>query len=81
MNWHDEGLLSVQTGAAAAGVPVYASVCSLIRVCRKLSLIVSDDVVRVIREARVGVSVKCNASVKEKKRKKKKPNDLLSLIG
>lgn len=43
-----------------------APVCSLIRVCRKLSLIVSDDVVRVIREARVGVSVKCNASVKEK---------------
>lgn len=46
-----------------------------------MSLIVSDDVVRVIREARVGVSVKCNASVKEKKRKKKKQNDLLSLIG
>lgn len=40
-----------------------ASVCSLIRVCRKLSLIVSDDVVRVITAARVGVSVRCNASL------------------
>lgn len=32
----------------------------------------SDDVVRVIREARVGASVKCNANVKEKKKEEAK---------
>lgn len=57
MNFHDKGVLSALTGVAAAAVNSarlsnVASVCSLIRVGRKLSLSVFDDVLGLIREAR-----------------------------
>lgn len=72
MNCHARSAISANWAGCSWGysvrLPNVASVCSLIRVCRKLSLIVFDDVVRLIREAGVGVSVKCIAGFKKEQK-------------
>lgn len=66
--------ISTDWGGCSCGYSVrlsnVVSVCSLIRVCRKLSPIVFDDVLGLIRDARVGVSLKCMTGLREKKMQK-----------